>query len=276
MNAPLTEAAGRLARLSLDFRRTPSGPTKLVRQFAQYPFHLTRPFHLDRPLGLATLFLQSSSGGLYEGDRLDMSVEVGPGAGLHLTTQASTIVHRGQGSAQSVRLDVGAGGFLAWMPDPSILFSGAGLDQTVRAVLAEGANLMLCEGLLAHDPRGHADGVRHWRNETVIDRPGMDPVIDRQRLEGESLVAALSPDGRHLAMASYFLAGPAFGDNVLTRMRNTLSGDRLYAGAGPLAGGGIVIRALAESGAALAAASDIVFRIGFEAATGVPPMPRGK
>jgi len=276
VNAPAAGLAGRPARLALDFRTVPTGRTMLVRQFAQYPFHLTRPFHLDRPLGLATLFLQSASGGLYEGDRLDMKVSVAAEAGIHLTTQASTIVHRGAGAAQAISLEVGPGGFLAWMPDPSILFSGAGLDQTVRARLAEGANLMMCEGLLAHDPRGHADGLRHWRNETVIERPDCEPLIDRQVLEGENLAASLGPDGRYVAMASYFLTGPAFGAYVLDRMRRALDGDGLYAGAGPLPGGGIIVRALGESGAALSAASETVFRIGFEAVTGVPPMPRGK
>lgn len=249
----------------------------LARQFSQYPFHLTRPFHLDRHRpGLATLFLQSASGGLYEGDRLAMSVTVEPGAEAHLTTQASTIVHRGAGAAQTIRLDVGAGGFLAWLPDPSILFAGAGLVQDVHARLDEDANLMLCEGLLAHDPRQRQDGIRHWRNETVIEAPDGARRVDRQILEGANLAEALGPDGRYAAMASFFLVGPAFGEAVLARLRAGLDGDGLYAGAGPMPGGGLIVRALAASGAALAAASETVFRIGFEAATGAPPAPRGK
>ena len=44
------------------------GKTFLLRQFAPYPFHVARPHRLDaaRP-DLATLYLQSASGGLYRG-----------------------------------------------------------------------------------------------------------------------------------------------------------------------------------------------------------------
>lgn len=277
MNAPPIHAPGRTARLDLRFRRTAAGRTILGRQFFQYPFHLTRPFHLDRARPkLATLFLQSSSGGLYEGDRLQMDVHVAAGAEVHLTTQASTIVHRGAGAAQTVSIELERDAFLAWLPDPAILFAGAGLEQRTHVRLAEGANLMICEGLLAHDPRAHHDGIRHWLNETVIERPDAEAVVDRQVLDGGNLAEALGPQAAHHALASFFLVGPAFGGDVLERLRAELEGVGLYAGAGPVPGGGLIVRVLAESGAALARASDTVFRIGFEAATGVPPEPRGK
>src|SRR3981081_1957493 len=77
------------------------GRTVLRRQHVGYPFHITRAFQLDkmRP-DLATLYVQSTSGGLYAADRLALDLVVGTGAALNLTTQASTVVHdaRGQGS----------------------------------------------------------------------------------------------------------------------------------------------------------------------------------
>ena len=41
------------------------------------PFHVTRPFYLDaqRP-DLATLYLQSSSGGVYGGDDLSLTLDI--------------------------------------------------------------------------------------------------------------------------------------------------------------------------------------------------------
>src|SRR5277367_3978476 len=79
------------------------GRTVLRRQQAGYPFHITRTFQLDpkRP-DLATLYLQSASGGFYAGDRLKFDLTVGQGAALHLTTQASTVVHDGRGRGSTM------------------------------------------------------------------------------------------------------------------------------------------------------------------------------
>ena len=53
------------------------------------------PFYLDRECPeIATLYLQSASGGLYRGDDVALSIVAGPHAAAHVTTQASTLVHR--------------------------------------------------------------------------------------------------------------------------------------------------------------------------------------
>ena len=59
------------AQVALRFERDAASRTFLARKFATYPFFLAAPFHLDRaPHGMLTAIMQSSSGGLYEGDRL--------------------------------------------------------------------------------------------------------------------------------------------------------------------------------------------------------------
>src|SRR3954453_9887850 len=80
------------------------GRTILRSQQVGYPFHVTRAFHLDqmRP-ELATLYLQSASGGLYAADRLKLDLTVGARAALHLTTQASTVVHEGRNCGSIMR-----------------------------------------------------------------------------------------------------------------------------------------------------------------------------
>ena len=66
----------------------------LSRQRLPYPFHATRPFYLDRERPeIATLYLQSASGGLYRGDSVALSIIADPHSAAHITTQASTIVH---------------------------------------------------------------------------------------------------------------------------------------------------------------------------------------
>jgi urease accessory protein len=63
-NDAVSLATERRIEASLRFA-TGGGRTVLVHQHVPYPFHVTRAFHLDpsRP-DLATLYLQSASGGL--------------------------------------------------------------------------------------------------------------------------------------------------------------------------------------------------------------------
>ena len=79
---------------------------------------ITRPFYLDplRP-DLATLYLQSSSGGIYAGEHLQLAIEVLDQAAVHVTTPAATLVHdsRGCAAALTTRLRVAANAFLAWL-----------------------------------------------------------------------------------------------------------------------------------------------------------------
>src|SRR3981081_435948 len=68
------------------------GRTVLRRQHVGYPFHVTRAFQLDRMRpDLATLYLQSASGGLYAADRLTLDLAVGAGSALNPTTQTPTV-----------------------------------------------------------------------------------------------------------------------------------------------------------------------------------------
>ena len=61
---------GRAVGAALRFRRS-GNKTFLVKQYTPHPFHITRPFYVDGdPDSMATLYLQSSSGGLYGDDDL--------------------------------------------------------------------------------------------------------------------------------------------------------------------------------------------------------------
>src|SRR6266568_3233645 len=82
-NDAVPPASERRIEASLHFA-TGGGRTVLVHQHVPYPFHVTRAFHLDRARpDLATLYLQSASGGLYRGDRLMLDIDVAPGAAAH-------------------------------------------------------------------------------------------------------------------------------------------------------------------------------------------------
>ena len=144
-------------RLELGFAVGADGVTRLQRQFASYPFHLCRPFRFaGDPPEMATLYVQSCSGGIYEGDRLSLRIDAPARAQLHLTTQAATIVRsmRSAGARQESVLEAGAGSLVEYLPDPLILFPKARLETSLRVSAHRGARLLTGEAFLLHDPLG--------------------------------------------------------------------------------------------------------------------------
>ncbi|MBU1176665.1 MAG: urease accessory protein UreD [Alphaproteobacteria bacterium] len=184
----------RRGRLELGFARAPDGRTYLDRQFASYPFHICRPFYPDfgPARGMATVYVQSCSGGLYSGERLAAEITLGRGARAQVTTQASTIVHKGTYGAagQVCAIDAGPETLVEYLPDPVILFPAARLESRLRVALDATASAVLFDSMLAHDFRGKGDGFDRFANEIAIVAPDGEPlVIDRFRITGDDFRA---------------------------------------------------------------------------------------
>lgn len=222
--------------------------TRLVRDHARVPFHSTGA--LDHDDAVATVFLQTPTGGLAQGDRHRVAVEVGPDARAYVTGQAATKVlgmERNYGRVD-VSLTVEPGGYLEYVPDPTILQAGARCLVRTEATLAADATLVVGDvvvpGRLA---RGEAFAFERYRARTVardpagrvfedaVDLDGEDP--RRPGLYGESTVVgslyAVTPgaDARELADAVH---------------ERTADGET-RAGASALPGdGGVFLRVLGE------------------------------
>lgn len=297
-------AAGRWATARLDFA-VGGGRTVLARQHVPYPVHVTRPFRLDAALpGLATLYLQSASGGLYRGDDVGLEVDVGAAAAVHLTTQAATVVHDGRrvGARQRTAIRVGEGGFAAFTPDPLVLFPGAWLESRTEITLDGGAAAIVAEGICRHDPAGGDAPFDRFEATTIVrDASGRVLVADRGGVDGADLTGAASPLGPWRAFGTCLVlvgrssevpgggsspTGAAFLSPMLAaRLSPMLSAgleaaasDRgCLAGASTLPNGaGLAVRLLAVEGGALARGLDAVFATAFAALLGVPPAPRRK
>ena len=89
----------------------------------------------------------NTAGGMTGGDRFDIDIKVCNGAELTVTTAAAEKIYRSLGpdTAIAIKLDVGAGGTLKWLPQETIVFDQVRLRRTIDVDLARDANLLLAE-----------------------------------------------------------------------------------------------------------------------------------
>jgi len=92
----------------------------------------------------------NTAGGMTGGDRFDVDVTVAAGAQVTVTTAAAEKVYRSTGpeTAVGVKLNVAAGGMLAWLPQQTILFDRVRLRRTIDVDLAPGAGIVLAEAVV--------------------------------------------------------------------------------------------------------------------------------
>jgi urease accessory protein len=130
--------------------------------------------------------------GIAGGDQLRIDIDVGDAARALLTTPGAGKWYRSSGplSEQTVTLKVGAGGTAEWLPQESIVFSGAQARMRTTVELAAGARYLgvetICFGRRASGEnfdRGsltlatdiHIDGIPIWHERGRID--GGSPLL---------------------------------------------------------------------------------------------------
>jgi urease accessory protein len=155
------------ASLALDFvRDAETGRTVLSASVQEPPLRVVRAFALGD--GSALAHLHNVSGGLLGGDRLSLTVNVGAGAGVQLTTTGATRIYRPRKHAvpatQTNAIRVGENALLEYLPDAMIPFAGARFAQRTRIDLAQGAGLFLWE-MTAPGREAHGEAFAYERIE---------------------------------------------------------------------------------------------------------------
>ncbi|MFD4346616.1 urease accessory protein UreD [Streptomyces coelicoflavus] len=105
----------------------------------------------SRTADAARVHLAAGAAGPLGGDRLRLEVRVGPGSALVLGEIAATVLLPGTYGGRSrldVRVHVGAGAALAWLPELVIAARGCRHTTDTRVVLEPGARLVLREEVL--------------------------------------------------------------------------------------------------------------------------------
>ena len=272
-------------RLQATFAPDSGGKSYLARQYACYPFHLCRAQYLDPDLPeMASLYVQTSAGGIYAGDRLDVEIRTEAGARAHVTTQASSIAYRmPDGEArQRIRLSGGPGSLLEYLPDPTILFPEARLRSATTLEPAPGALIIAGDSFLPHDPDGAGRPFAYCAGETrVVDPEGRLLSLDRFHFDGAAWKSgAAGVNGERLMQGTLVAAGDAAApETLLEALREGLAKapPAVYAAASALPNRcGAWARLLAADGAELTETMHALWAALRAAVTGHPPARRRK
>jgi urease accessory protein len=138
--APM-QRSGAFGRAEIGFAAR-LGASRLAHLYQHAPLRVLFP---APPAGdIANAVLVTTSGGLVGGDQLEIALEVGAAASLHVTAQAAEKVYRSLGPDTRIALSLraGAGAWLEFLPPETILFDGARLRRRASIDLAGDAGFL--------------------------------------------------------------------------------------------------------------------------------------
>ncbi len=195
----------------------------------------------------------NTGGGMTGGDRFDVDIKVGAGARLTVTTAAAEKIYRSLGPDTDigVKLDVGPGGALAWLPQETIVFDQARLRRKIDIELARDANLLLAEAaVFGRSAMGETVVQGHFFDRWRLRVGGALVFAETLRLDGDiaQRLAQRAIAGGGVAVASVIKYPGNDADAAAVRaMQDHFAGE-----VGVSAWNGLVVaRLVAADGAAL-------------------------
>lgn len=193
----------------------------------------------------------NTAGGLTGGDHAAIDIGVEAGAAATVTTAAAEKIYRSLGPdvGIDVRLDVGSGGRLAWLPQETILFDHARLRRTISVALARDARLLLAEtAVLGRTAMGETLRAGYFFDAWRVRVDGVLLFAETIRLDGAIADKLARPAiGGGAAALGSVLVIPGTDETVAAVRARRFAGD-----VGASAWNGLaVVRLLAADGAAL-------------------------
>jgi urease accessory protein len=195
----------------------------------------------------------NTGGGMTGGDRFAVEIALGEGARLIAGTAAAEKIYRSTGpdAEMDVKLDIGEGAQLAWLPQETILFDRARLARRIDVDLADGASLLMAEAVVfGRSAMGEAMSQGFFTDRWRVRRAGKLVFADSARLDGK--IAAKLGQGAcaagGIAIATVLIAP---GDDATLNAVRALA-DGFAGEVGISAWNGIAVaRLCAKDGAAL-------------------------
>jgi len=142
---------GKCAFLRLGFETRP-GRSVLGTLHRRAPLLVQQALYWDEEMpGLPCVYIISNSGGILQGDRYRIEIEMDPGTQAHVTTQAATKIHRMDANyaTQTQTLTLGADAYLEYIPHPIIPHESSRFVQHTHISIDASATLIYSDILMA-------------------------------------------------------------------------------------------------------------------------------
>lgn len=271
--------------LDLRFAVDGRGRTYLAKRAHRYPMHFTVPLYVDPyRSGMAFVYIQNPSGGIFGDDCLTMDIDVQESAEAHLTTPAATKLYNMEGrkATQAAKIHLHSGSYFEYIPDSIIPQVGSHFEQELSFYLEEGASFisteMVAPGRLAS---GEAFEYERLLLKTSVHNSQGELCADTLLLEPDRW-----PDSRrggllgpYTYLATLLAVAPhmdsaALADSLDERVRD--DSDALASAGALPSGAGAMVRILANSSPAATSALHEAWVGARKVLLGAPPPRRRK
>ncbi|MEV7351256.1 urease accessory protein UreD [Micromonospora chalcea] len=188
-------ANGKVGILRLGFEwREDQDRTILRDVFRQSPLLVQRALYWDEEMpGLPCVMILTTSGGVLQGDRLSIDVDLGPGAQAHLVTQAATKIQEMDANygTQTQSFTLAEDAYLEFLPEPVIPFRRSRFVSDTVVRLPETATMLYAEVL--------QPGRKYYRDGEIFAYDLFSTTLRAHR-----------PDGRPLFVEKFVIAPGRF------------------------------------------------------------------
>jgi urease accessory protein len=254
----------------------------------QAPWAVIRAFPGED--GGALVHLNNVSGGVVAGDRLSLSVNVGPGSMAQVTSTGATRLYRhrvdSQESTQHIELNVAEDALLEYLPDAIIPFAGSRHRQSTSIALAEGAILMWWDILApGRQAMGETFAYERLRIRTEVRSPNRPLLLENLVLEpGIRPLTSMARMGCYTHRANFYACNVGLPSQKWRELEGNLAdicsersrpGVTIW-GATTLVADGVAVQGLSVSGRELPATLTACWKLARRFLTGTEAVPPRK
>ena len=168
-----------LVRLGFELREDRTALTTLHRRA---PLIVQQALYWDDEMpGLPCVSIISNSGGILQGDRNTIEIDMAPGAQAYVTTQAATRIHEMDANfaTQLQTLTLGADSYLEYLPHPIIPFRNSRFLQSTTIRIDPTATLIYSDILMS--------GRKYYGAGEVFHYAVFSSTVRAERPDGSSL-----------------------------------------------------------------------------------------
>ncbi|MEU6202577.1 urease accessory protein UreD [Micromonospora musae] len=203
---------GKVGVLRLGFERR-GERTILSDLYRQSPLLVQRALYWDEELpGLPCIMILTTSGGVLQGDRLYLDVDVGPGAQAHMVTQSATKIQEMDANygTQLQNFTLADDAYLEFLPEPVIPFRHSRFVSDTRVRLPESATMLYAEVL--------QPGRKYYGDGEIFAYDLFSSALRAERPDGRNLFVekfVVTPDRFPVARIGVMDRFHVFGNVVL-------------------------------------------------------------